>query len=1408
MVLCQQTVYVGGFRRRVMKYTKRYVAIVLAVLLVLILIPAQALIRHAANPSANDSASVAAQAQVSTGASTADSTGNPATPATSSTLTSTNSLIAYPVTARAIVQPAGTSKGAKDFSSLDQAEKAGVAAPIPQDDSYEPNTILVTLSKTDTQQDALSSVQAAIDNISGTDGTAKVQVVAGFQDGTTVARVTLPDDVSMESALLATANDQAVDFTQPNFEYTPDMSVNDPYAGWELTAVNAYNAWDQQTTSGAVTIAVIDSGVRLSQADLKDNVWADKAWDAANNMPLSQSISRGLVSNNGDSFGHGTAVAGVAAARANNGVMMAGSSYNARILPVRVGDNGFYSDAIVAASAYIIANKDALNIRVANMSFGYHTTSDAPFDNLAESYGVSQLNNAGILVVASAGNDGTNSQYINRSTGQNYPSLPSDFSTVLSVTATNASNTVDNYSDHNYYKDIAAPGSNVIVLSNGSDNGVGRVSGTSFAAPMVSGAAALLFAADESLTPAQVKKILCDTATDMGAPGYDPYYGWGLLNINAALAQVKELDTDKPVVTFDCNYPGSPAATTVSVSQGSSLGSAMPADPVRPGYFLTGWNTAANGSGSAFTSATVVNASLTVYAQWMELKPIDTSSDVISAGYMHSIVVKANGTIWDWGNNSYGQLGDGTNSFRSTPVQLTSLSGMQSASAGAYHSLGLRSDGTVWAWGYNGFGQLGDGSTSNRNAPVQVSGLTGVVAVSAGYGHSLALRSDGTVWAWGYNNYGQLGNGTTMNQTTPQQVAGLSGIVAIEAGDYHSLALRSDGTVWAWGYNYYGQLGDGSTTNRLTPVKVANLSGVIGIAANMTHSIAVRSDGTVWTWGCNSDAQLGDGTTTNRSTPVQVTGLTGAVAVSAGISHSLALKADGTVWAWGNNNYGQLGDGTTINRSTPVRVSNLSGIVSISTGYSHNLALRSDGTVWAWGSNGSNQLGDGTAINKPTPVFVIDLGGSQPAPTATVTFNYNYTGAPGVTTVTVNQGSSLGSAMPANPTRSGYNFTGWNTAANGGGSAFGSATVVSANTTVYAQWTAQKPVDISNEVISAGYTHSLAVKANGTIWSWGDNSFGQLGDGTKTSRNAPVQVTGLSGMQSVSAGAYHSLALRSDGTVWAWGYNIFGQLGDGSTGDKSAPVQVSGLTNVIAVSAGYGHSLALRSDGTVWAWGYNNYGQLGNGTTTAQSTPKQVTGLSGIVAIEAGDYHSLAIRSDGTVWAWGNNNYGQLGDGTTTNRSTPVQVTGLSGVVAVSAGTYQSFALKSDGTLFAWGNNSYAQLGDGTTTNRSTPVQLNNLTGVVSIAAGTNHSLALKSDGTVWGWGQNSFGQLGEGTTVNRATPVQVQGLRDIVAISAAYSHTLAMGSDGTVWSWGNNNYGQLGDGTMNSRLVPVQARL
>lgn len=382
------------------------------------------------------------------------------------------------------------------------------------------------------------------------------------------------------------------------------------------------------------------------------------------------------------------------------------------------------------------------------------------------------------------------------------------------------------------------------------------------------------------------------------------------------------------------------------------------------------------------------------------------AGSLISGGGYHSLATRSDGTAWSWGYNVFGQLGNGTTvTYSSSPVQVSGLVGVTRVAAGNMHSLALRADGSVWAWGYGGNGQLGNGATANSSVPVQVSGLAGAMALAAGANHGLAVKGDGTVVAWGNNSGGELGNGTTVNSSIPVAVLNLTGVSAVAGGGMpnppgHSLALKSDGTVWAWGNNKQGQLGNGSTSNASTPVAVKGLTGVIAIAAGGNDSYALKGDGSVWAWGDNSAGQLGNSSAGKTSTtPVQVT-ISAVTSISGGGDFGLAVKSDGSAWGWGDDATGQLGDGGACGNSckTPVQTKNLSSVAAVSGGYVFSLGVTVAGSVVAWGQNGEGQLGNGTTTASKTPVATTSFGTVKRAPTS-ASYTYDGDGRRGSKTV-------------------------------------------------------------------------------------------------------------------------------------------------------------------------------------------------------------------------------------------------------------------------------------------------------------------------------------------------------------------------------------------------------------------------
>jgi len=361
------------------------------------------------------------------------------------------------------------------------------------------------------------------------------------------------------------------------------------------------------------------------------------------------------------------------------------------------------------------------------------------------------------------------------------------------------------------------------------------------------------------------------------------------------------------------------------------------------------------------------------------------------------------------------------------------------------------------------------------------------------------------------------------------------------------------------------------------------------------------------------------------------------------------------------------------------------------------------------------------------------------------------------------------------------------------------------------------------EQVSAGGAHTVAICEDGSLWAWGSNAYGQLGDGTQgaaNNRTSPVLICDERDWVFVSAGTDHTMAICYDHSLWAWGRNQLGQLGDGTQGaanNRASPELICDERDWAYVSAGRAHTLAILKDRSLWAWGLNGTGQLGDDTTVSRLRPVPVVvgGISAWTRVSAGSDHTLAICEDGSLWAWGWNANGRLGDGTISQRRIPVRIMGEAsdlayGWACVSAGWNHTMAIREDGSLWAWGNNEAGQLGDGTqgaADNRTSPVLICTEHNWDSVSAGRFHTMAIRYNDTLWAWGSNSSGQLGDSTTTSRNSPVQISGTYTSVSAgsnSTPNAHTVAIRDDGSLWAWGLNTSGQLGDGTTTHRINPV----
>jgi len=333
--------------------------------------------------------------------------------------------------------------------------------------------------------------------------------------------------------------------------------------------------------------------------------------------------------------------------------------------------------------------------------------------------------------------------------------------------------------------------------------------------------------------------------------------------------------------------------------------------------------------------------------------------------------------------------------------------------------------------------------------------------------------------------------------------------------------------------------------------------------------------------------------------------------------------------------------------------------------------------------------------------------------------------------------------------------------------------------------------------VCCGGNHMAYIKSDGSLWLWGWNDCGQIGDGSTYFKKFPVKV--MDDAVQVSTGDLHTLAIKSDGSLWAWGDNKAGQLGDGTELRRTYPVKI--MDDVTQVAAGKSYSLAIKSDGSLWAWGINTTGQLGNGTKIMTSNPVKI--LDDVIKISTGGWHALAIKSDGSLWAWGSNRYGQLGNNTRIQQLRPVKV--ADDFVQVSAGEWHNSGIKADGSLWTWGYNGIGQLGINNRVNKYLPVKI--MDNIVQTSCGGSHTVAIDSEGYVWTWGRNADGQLGNGKFIDQFFPEKVRNTKGTIFVSAGYVTTLSVKSDGGLMSWGykefdHTNFNQFAQKLMHTRIA------
>ncbi|MAK77837.1 MAG: hypothetical protein CL992_00945, partial [Euryarchaeota archaeon] len=732
------------------------------------------------------------------------------------------------------------------------------------------------------------------------------------------------------------------------------------------------------------------------------------------------------------------------------------------------------------------------------------------------------------------------------------------------------------------------------------------------------------------------------------------------------------------------------------------------------------------------------------------------NATAISAGGIHTCALLTNGSVACWGGNEKGQLGFNTSSFTSLPDTSVLPSGrnVTSISAGGSHTCVLLDNGSAACWGDNEQGQLGDGSRESTTEPtyVNISSSRNVTSISAGGDHTCALLDNGTLFCWGDGGDGRLGYGGDVEMMNPMLVNFSIGRIAdaVSSGHRHTCAVLDNGSMECWGYNNQGAIGDGTRTSRWTPTSVTNLMQTPGAWVGTPTTLSSGNVLTVWA----NNSQTG----TSHSASINVSVIPGLVYNSTNIvlTQNVNASINTTVncdWCafqiepdlpaslvWNNSDGSFTGN-----------ISNLD--ISFSNFY----------TVTADGGNGSDETILHISFLSTTPI---------PPATAVIGFETQFTTALN-TSLYENSTDVESLSIP-----SGLAFT------STGGVLPGTS--------------------ISDGIISAGAEHTCAVMQDGGLKCWGGNGGGQLGDGTRIDKKLPLNMSLPANRSAVAvaASSAHTCTILDDGSVYCWGTNTDGQVGDGTWTDRLSPTQISlpvGRKGV-SIFAGEMHTCAIMDNGGLACWGDNDFGQIGDNTTIDRNTPTRVHLPSNRVVDELsmGAYHTCALLNDSTMHCWGKNDYSQTGStGSTTPQPSRVQFWTNNTILDIAAGGGHTCALLNDSTVRCWGWNSDGQIGDDSDNDRTSPREAHLPSGStpLSVVAGYEHTCAILSDGSMRCWGRGNEGQIGDGSQEDREEPrtVNLPRLRTAEMVVAGKYHTCAVLDDGMMRCWGNGVFGQLG---------------
>ena len=754
---------------------------------------------------------------------------------------------------------------------------------------------------------------------------------------------------------------------------------------------------------------------------------------------------------------------------------------------------------------------------------------------------------------------------------------------------------------------------------------------------------------------------------------------------------------------------------------------------------------------------------------------ITISPNVITNG-SHTISLRTDGKVFTWGDNTYGQLGNGTVKTSDEPVEVTFPEGtlITQIAAGENHNVALDSNGNVWTWGRNNNYQIGN-TRANQYTPYKVSNLPKVIKISARNNNTMVITENNELYAWGLNAYGDLGLGTYTNKVLPKKVKGIHDIIDISGGKSHYIALNRAGEVFVTGSNLYGQLGIGDNEigkiNEFQKVEIKDKIGTID--AGDISNIATTVDGYVYTWGGNTYSTLGTGDKENKNVPTKLKDVKNIRQASTGKTHTILRDGNNNVYVTGTNSNGQLGLGTTENKTTFEQNTIINNVIRVSAGDTYTTFLKEDGSVWACGDYNHGDKEKKSRTKSEEPILV----GSDTSSLDTMEIVIVKSE---VQSILANAKFKFNLIYIEQNDKSDFEYTSYNNdiaKIDEDGNMLG----IREGTTwvkVKDKKTGKESVAIIRVVDNnieynthvapntvSGKNFALGLKEDGTIWTWGYDASG-LADS-----NVPVSTNVISTYNSISAGKNFALATRKDGTAWAIGSNNYGQLGIGSYESKAKLVQIEGLTDITSISAGETHSIALDSYGNVYGWGSNANGELSSKYIGKDTSKPVVISMprDTIIQISAGKGESAFVTTNGQVYGMGKilNGY----------------IPGVTNAVKVEVGTNYLLILRADGTIYKYQ--------DGQLT------QVSNIKNAIDISVQNNVNMYQSVDEKVYTWGENINGQLGLNSTEEVLNPTQVlENGTNVFRIGAGYNNTFIISNTGFIYSAGDNKRGELGNGT------------